>query len=93
LTRKPKNNAAVQEVQQEQEILLKNSPVKNPNLPAANDISHLVKKRKNLDSALADIPVKRVCSETSGGSVVVAEQGKVETNGTKKHENGSSTTQ
>ncbi|CAG7717110.1 unnamed protein product [Allacma fusca] len=51
---------SAEEEKMEEEIIQRNSPVKNPNPPAANDISHLVKKRKkekNLPQQLMGIPL------------------------------------
>jgi len=53
-----------EESKKEHEIMERNSPVKNPNPPIANDISHLVKKKKKAEEAHADEPpVKKMCTE------------------------------
>jgi len=56
-------NQAKKEEDTEQEIMLRNSPVKNPNPPAATNISHLVKKKKKADAALPEEPpLKKQCT-------------------------------
>ena len=56
-----------EEEKMEEEIIQRNSPVKNPNPPAANDISHLVKKRKKVEEPAAvpaesEPPSKKACT-------------------------------
>jgi nuclear autoantigenic sperm protein len=57
------NMKTIEEETKEKEIIMQCSPVKNPNPPAANDISHLVKKRKKVEDSLPDPPAKRACNE------------------------------
>jgi len=53
----------IEEETKEKEIIMRNSPVKNPNPPMANDISHLVKKRKKTEEAVeVEPPSKRICN-------------------------------
>lgn len=66
------SQALEEEEQKEQEIILRNSPVKNPNPPAAKDISHLVKKKKKAeDDATNEPPLKKVCTEIAATPVTV----------------------
>jgi hypothetical protein len=55
-----------EEEMEEQEIILRNSPIKNPNAPVAKDISHLVKKKKKAEeSHELEPPAKKQCPESS----------------------------
>lgn len=86
------SKATIAEEIQEREIALKNSPVKNPNPPAVNDISHLVKKKKKAEEQPIDVPpAKRVCSDSSSDSTTIVSTSKTEqVTSTNGHENGSS---
>ncbi|CAL8143788.1 unnamed protein product [Orchesella dallaii] len=67
------SQAMEEEEQKEQEIIQRNSPVKNPNPPAANDISHLVKKKKKAEDGPADErPVKKLCTEVAAAAPAIA---------------------
>jgi len=71
----------IEEEKEEQEIMERNSPIKNPNPPAANDISHLVKKKKKLDldggtngaPSADEPPMKKQCLEKTNGVGVTVE--------------------
>lgn len=69
------SQAMEEEEQKEQEIILRNSPVKNPNPPTANDISHLVKKKKRAEDAPAEQqpPTKKICTEVVAPSAIATE--------------------
>jgi len=69
------SQAMEEEEQKEQEIIQRNSPIKNPNPPAANDISHLVKKKKKAeDGPVDERPVKKLCTEvTSAAPAIVVD--------------------
>jgi len=58
-----------EEEKQEQELILRASPVKNPNPPIVNDISHLVKKKKKAeDLPEEEPPSKKICTEPDSTS-------------------------
>lgn len=86
------SKATVAEEIQEQEIALKNSPVKNPNPPAVNDISHLVKKKKKAEESPDVVPPpKRACTESNNTTTPISTskaEEVISTNGHSSHENG-----
>jgi len=88
------NQKTIEEDTKEKEIIAQCSPVKNPN-PAANDISHLVKKKKKADDDAVDAPAtKRLCLGTEKEVTATANTNgnadhKAETTATTNGQNGS----
>jgi tetratricopeptide (TPR) repeat protein len=59
----------VEEEKQEKELIERSSPIKNPNPPIVNDISHLVKKKKRIEDLSEEPPAKKACTEPEASAL------------------------